>query len=224
MKLAYQEYDIVINFEENIVPVITIEDKKTYLQFIYDMYSQINDGSGPFVLSENSKILKLEKESDILFEPFSLKINERKILSKLFYELEGLSIENMAKETIELNSHLENYMDKVCEQVPYNLCFKTEQMPENIFKLVDLKFEESSTTPLEKVIEYMGLVQQVCGTKLFILVNFKTFFEKEAMDGLYEYVFYNKINVILIENTYSEAEKDKEKNILIDRDKCIIEI
>lgn len=223
MKLIHSEYDIKIELKENVVNLLVIEDRSIMSELVCELYNQCNGQDGRFILSDNLKELKIGKEISIVLEPFTINCNERKVISKLYQELEGLALENLYVESMELYSDITKYSNELCQMVPYNLTTRSDFTPLDIIKISDVKIEEDDSTLLEKIINYLGVMGSICRIKLVIFVNLKTFLNHEEIDELYKYSNYNKIHLLLIESTYN-VDSICEKTIVIDKDKCIIDI
>ena len=87
MKLLHTEYDLNITFKENQIHILSIENPKVYSRILNDLWSQSHGGEGDFVLSEGEKIKNIGKEIECIFNPFALDCNDKKIIGKLYQEL-----------------------------------------------------------------------------------------------------------------------------------------
>lgn len=223
MKLVHPEYNLDLELKENEVNVLVIENHTILTEAVQDLYRQCNNMEGKFVLSDDNKILQISKSINLITDAFSLNCNEKKIISQLYREVEGLAVENMVQESVELNSAILGYLEKMCEQVPYHLDYQPQVLPSAIMKMADLKFETEAVNLLERIVEYLGIVNQISQYALNIFINIKLFLTAEEIQSLYEYVFYNKIPILLIEGVTGER-NPAEKLTIIDMDKCTITI
>lgn len=223
MKLVHPEYDLCLEFQENKVNVVAVENQKLLAEIIQELYRQCNDAEGAFVLSDKDKILPFGKSVELITDVFSLDCNEKKLITKLYQELEGLAIENLVSESIELNSAIACYMEKMCDLVPYYLAYQSEFLPSKIMKMVELKFETTAVTLLEHIVEYLGIASKIHKTGITVFVNLKLFLTPEEIHELYQYAFYNKISLVLIEGV-AGAKVPEEQWTIIDVDKCIIKL
>lgn len=99
MKLVYTELEQQLVFQENKVNVLVIEQKELFRRMIQELDKQISGEEGGFVLSDNNKTMKIDKEICLILNPFALDINSRKALTGLYNELGklGLNEENYLK-------------------------------------------------------------------------------------------------------------------------------
>ena len=66
MNLAYSEYGLNIEFKENVVNHLVIENQDLLTQIVSELYGQCNGSDGEFILSDETKELKIEKEVSIV--------------------------------------------------------------------------------------------------------------------------------------------------------------
>ena len=64
---------------------------RPFSKYLQELYEQCERKEGKFVLSDNDKELDLSKCVEIIGNPFAVDINNRKILGKLYAELDELS-------------------------------------------------------------------------------------------------------------------------------------
>lgn len=223
MKLVHSEYDVNLELKENQIQVVIIENSKMLAEIVQELYRQYNGGEGEFVLSENNKILPLNKHMELITDVFALDCNEKKIIAKLYQEMEEQAAENLILESKELNSAILCYLEKICGMMPYHLEYQTEFFPSKIMKMADLKFEAEAENLLERIVEYLGITGKIFRCTVYIFVNLKLFLTKEEIEKLYEFAFYNKIPLILIEGVMGEIYSG-EKITIIDMDKCMIKL
>lgn len=214
-----------IDFEENVVNVLVVENPKMFSTVISDFYKQIeNNEEGSFVLSEDSKILSMQKYLDIILEPFTVDLNQKKIINKLYSKLKEKSVESeMYKETTELQSNIFTYIEKISDTVEYPLVYDSSGIDfQDIFKMVDLKLESNHESLPEKLLDYMTAVYEFLGISYFITVNLKSFLTFEDLEELYKGIQYKKLNLFLLENKTQEKNSSVEKLYILDSDLCSI--
>lgn len=223
MKFVHPEYDLSLELQENKVNVVVVENQKIFTEMIQELYRQCSGGEGAFVLSDKDKILSFHKTAELITDVFSLDCNEKRIIAKLYQEIEELAMENLVAESMELNSQIACYLEKMCDLVPYYLAYQTEFLPSKIMKMVDLRFETTAVTLLEHIVEYLGITSKLHKSMVNIFVNLKSFLTMEELHELYEYTFYNKIPLILLEG-FAGSQAPEEQWTIIDIDKCTIKL
>ena len=223
MNLIYPEYSLSIQFEENKVFVISAEHPEVYSSILRDIWNQVQGEMGGFILSENEKIKNIAKEMDCIFNPFVIDCNDKRILSKLYQELKE-NIDNfLIQESVELNQYIVNFLDEISKISPYALEYGLDLDIIGLLKIYGVKIESIYETLLERIIEYIKVMSQICNIKIFVFVDLKHYLLEEELKQLYEFVFYEKIVLIIIEPVYTRG-IEGEKCWTIDKDLCIIEM
>lgn len=223
MKLMHSEYDFSLEIQENRVNVLVIENRALLAEIVQELVGQCDGAEGRFILAEGNKVLAFNKSVNLLMDIFTMNCNEKKIITKLHQEIEELSLENLVQESMEIKTAVLCYLGKLCDQTSYHLEYVQNFMPSAIMKMADLKFCTEATSLLEKIIEYLEVVNKVFKYHVNIFVNLKLFLTEEEIRSLYEYVFYHKINLVLVEARMDEKIEDEQVTI-IDVDKCIIKL
>lgn len=224
MKLVYPEWTHQIVFKEGEVSLLIIENPKLMYEYVNDFVNQCNKGiEGRFVLSDNDKILNLEKNMSIILNPFELDINNRKILTKLYSELKKLSVdEDLYIESNQLLSEIEKYMEKLIDESDYNMEYDIDVDFTALFKMFNLRLKQESTTLLESIIDYLSVMQQILCKNIFVCINLKCYLSEVEMKQLYEMADYKKISLLLIEGRQPEQILTEEKMFIIDKMGCEI--
>ena len=106
MKLVERELGLEIQLKENIVSVIVIEDVSLRLSIIEELYSQIMGKEGNWLLVENEKNYEISKKADLILEPFSLELNNKKAKTKLYQDIKTIAQDFSFSQGLELHSHI----------------------------------------------------------------------------------------------------------------------
>ena len=223
MKMVHTGYDLTMEMNENQIIVLSIENRKAYSEILQDMWNQIQGGEGHFILSDKEKQLKISKEVECIFNPFSLDCNDRKILNKLYQELKEQSDSFQLEKAMVLNTSINRFLDGLLMQMPYALKYNPDFDLSGLLKLYDLEVESSGETVLERIVEYLRVMTNICGIVNYVFVGLKQYLSEPELEKLYEFVFYEKINLIIIEAIQTPL-LSGEKGWIIDKDLCIIEL
>ena len=220
-KLVYGKYDISMSLEENYVNELIIENPPVLAQMVQELTTQADGGEGGFVLSEDGKPLSVEKNLVFIKDLFSMDVNQRKLLTKLYEELEEHTTDTLFLEGEDFYHAYIRYMNGVCEKSSLFLTYEEELRVEDIFKLAKLRIDCQAESLVEQIAEYIRVWAELLHQEVFVFLNLKLFLTKEELEALYQECFYRKVQMILIEAVFSEKIPE-EKIYLIDKDKCII--
>lgn len=223
MKLVNTYYNIELNIVENQVAVLSVENPVAYARIVGDIWHQINGEEGSYILSDADKVINIAKEVECIFNPFSLECNNKKVLSRLYQELKLNADNILQEESIQLNCSIVNYLERLVMTVPYNLRYNVDMDISALIKMYDVAVDNKAEGLLEKVVEYVKVVSQICGIKTYIFVDIKHYLTSEELKELYTTLLYEKVNLIIIEPVHTEC-LEMEKCWIIDKDLCIIEV
>lgn len=106
-----------------------------------------------------------------------------------------------------------------CQLISYNMQFE----PSVIFKSMDITINTQDVEFLERIVEYMKLLQSLCKIKVLFLVNIKLYLTDEQMILLYREAEYINLQLVLIEHIMKSTIFE-EKVVVIDKDDCIINL
>lgn len=221
MKLTYSTYGIMFELEENKVNVFIIEDPTVLVEVVYSLSEQCEGQEGEFVLSEENKVLNISKNVSFVKEPFSIDCNNRKILTKLYQELERESITGVEEMQGDFYKSYISYITNLCQKSDFLLTFVDKPELQDILKLAEVKIDVQTQSILEKVIEYIKISSNLFNQHIFVFLNLKLFLSEQEIEELYKECFYRKVHLILIEATY-QMKRAEEKICVIDKDKCVI--
>ncbi len=225
MKLINEDLNNEIIFEENKVNLLVVENKKKFVEFIQEIIKQINGNEGKFFLFDKNTELKIHNKVEIIKDIFDLDINNKKILNKIYHELEELSIDSeFLLETKNMESNLLKYIYCLIEKYDYPLEIVEGLDLKEIFKLLSVKLSLCFSNKVEEILEYIDLVSRILKKEIFVLVNLHIFLEKDDIVALCRECFYKKIKLLFVENQKPDIINNEEKLFIIDNDLCEINL
>lgn len=220
MKLVNENLPAELMWDEIEFITLVIEDSKLFSQLAYDFIN--NREQEKWILSENGKLLDVNKFLDVIFNPLTVSLNQRKILNKL-YELCEVNIQTneMLFKWNTLQDNFISFVDDLIDYFDYDLYYSEKLDVKDILKMVDLKFNENSTV-IEKILDYLVLVNDIFKIKLFVFFNLKSYLNLNEIRYIVEQAQYHKFNILFIER-FDVFEKIKDERIVVvDKDKCVI--
>ncbi len=155
MKLIHTGYNLEIDLCENQITVLSVENPNAYSTILCDIWNQVQGGDGEFILSEKDKIKNISKDMECVFNPFALDCNDKRIVSKLYQELKEQAGIYLVNESVELNSSIITYLDKLMGYVPYALEYNLDFEINTLLKMYGVRIESFGESLLEKIVEYL---------------------------------------------------------------------
>jgi len=224
MRVLFKNYALEIELQENKVVNLVIENAKAFSEICQDLWKQVNGEAGNIILSDNEKVKSISKEVDCIFNPFSLKCNDKKILTKIYQEISKEAEFCLQDKMAEVNSKIVEFVEQLISIVPYDICFEPDMDITGLLKLYNVAFEDSNGSLLEKIVEYIRIMSKLCGIKVFVFINLKQYLDENELMQLYEFCFYEKIYIINLEAYQDKIISSAEKYWIIDKDFCIIDV
>lgn len=221
MKLVSELFQETLEFNEGEVLSLVIENQKLMLDFLKKLYSQINGEDGDIVLSKDNEIMKIQKMVELIttFVPFE--INEKRLLTKINGLLEKEAVNEIYyNKTMLLLSEIERYVNDLSDFFPYSFEYQGINAA-SLIKMCGINICDDSINDVERVINYMSIVQDLLGEKLFVFVNMSLFFEHKDLQSFIDTVNAYKYNVLLIDGVET-VKLSGIRRLIIDKDLCII--
>lgn len=223
MRLVDPDRGISISFAENKTNVLVLESKRDFTDLISMLIEQEEGHEGSLVLSEGDKQLQIAKSAELLLTPFDRDFQNKKIINRLYQELSSIANEEMPVDLCEVNTAAVKLLDRLAEQSPYPITYNIETDITSILKLYAVGIDGGDGNLLEVLCDYMKIMARLCGVRLFIFVNLSTYLDEGELTGLYEMAAYEKMQILLLENSVRQW-LDGEIVDIIDKDHCLIHL
>lgn len=223
MMLVNSELNIKILLEENYINVLVIENRSLFYNLINEIIMQIEGKDGNWVLSEESKILAINKTVSILVDYFRINYNSRSIIVKLYSNLKDLA--NSSEffiATNDIKQALIEYIEKLTYDTQLPVDINTDFDFQSIFKTFDVRLLDDNLNLVDTLNTYLNISRDLTDNKLTIFVNLFDYLNDEDIIMLYKSISYNKHNVIFLENKFIRKRADNEIVHIIDNDLCEI--
>jgi CRISPR-associated protein Csn2 len=220
MKIVHSDIENQFVFNGKINTLV-IEENHLFCQYCYSVYEQINEELGKFVLSDKDEILSFPKNVEILTDYFALSLNDKKFIAKLYKHLQGIANEKLYKNGNELTSLIVNFLEELNSESDYPIDYNIESGISEILKAFNVKLSADYSNILEKIIAYINALINLTSVKLIIFVNLKCFLSDDELKNLYQFIKYNEVSVLFLENSI-RTKIDDEFIVVIDKDLCEI--
>lgn len=223
LSLAYPQLSEAIEFRENTVHTLVLENPTVCRAFLSDFMQQQAGGEGSIVLSEHFEPISVAKYTELITEPLTVQPNTRTVLTKLYAQLSKIANDASHFTAFsELQTSIENFLYTICESQDSDLTFSQGVDFSQLLKGADVQFDFSPERSLaERLLDYMRIYREYLGTKLFVLYNVKAVLEKSELEALCQELFYRKIPILLVQSTETYRLSDEVQWIL-DNDLCEI--
>lgn len=221
MKLYYEPLGLEITADEGQAVVLQIESEHVMREFMHSLWKQISGGEGNIVIYDD-KVVTIVKTAEMITNIFDIDINNKKIISRIYRELEDIARTELIGKTNQFQSDAVLFIENVIEKCQYQIDFDTSLDFAGLFKILNLHLRQDYDTVLENFVEYLKLAHKVCGINYFFTYHLKEILSLDELKSLYEMCSYEKIYLFLLESCNTKKVDENEKTIVVDKDLCII--
>jgi len=218
--LSHYSFESPIEFKEDIVNYLVLENQRNFTDHLFEIYCQIKDEEGGFILSKNDENIEFFKNVELIVDPFSLNLNNKKMIGNLLAKMKDDAFgERHYLKTEGMLSTVYSTILSIARDQNFSVTMNEGVDIMGLFKLLDVRLEYTSDKLVDKICEYISICSEYSQTILFIFVNLRSFFTNDELKDFYKFLFYNKIHVLMIESRLSDI-SENEKAKIIDEDLC----
>lgn len=214
------EGQLILSIEKPCLWVI--ESPEEFSEYTQELFRQSEGAEGRFVLSEDEKEIDISKNVEVIFNPYAVNINDRKILNKLHAELsEQAAGEEMYIRTQEIKNNLLAYFMELEHASPYILETDEELDMTAIFKAIGVRFGDYANDFVENLNQYIKIMAELMYKKVVVLINIGSYLSEKQLEQIIQNAIYNEIALMMVENAQREL-KGRANQYIIDKDRCEI--
>ena len=222
MKLVHPDLSGELLKDKIVFTEWIIESPELFAGYLQELYGQCAKCEGKFVLSQGIKELDISKYVEIITDPFAVELNGRKIINKLYAELNELSKDEMMyTKTLQLTQHIQEYLLDLECNTNHILHFNNEMDVTGLLKIMDVKIEDSAEKFFERLVCYIKNAIEVLSVKVFVFINLRSYLTDNQMQELIQEITYQEVHALFIENQERTCLKGGIRYI-IDKDGCEI--
>lgn len=171
--------------------------------------------------TQEGKAMNFAKEIDVIYNPLCLDFNNRRAMSTLLKMLVKTSLsEDFYIETNEFKARIVRYLDKIIDSENFVFEVATGEFAlDDIAKAVNIHIVDDEDDFVELLTDYMSMMAELAGVKLFVFLNLRAILLDEEMERLIINLKNHQLDVLLIESRQVVKLADAER-IIIDSDLC----
>lgn len=218
------KYGIFCEAQENESINLSIENPEAFYSVMNELWYQVNGGEGDIIISNDVKGIKLNKYAEMIVNPFAIEINEKRILTKLYKELNEIASNELFEEIGQVNTEVVKFLDSLLERSQYNLISELGLDIQGLLKLYNVKLTLDGEDIVSKFISYIRALSEICGINVVITLNIKQYLSKQQIVQLYEFCRYQKVTMVNLEGKSERVDIPYERNYILDKDLCFIEV
>ena len=222
MKLAHPYINGVIQFKENTVQTLVVENSNFFFELTNDFLYQVLGLKGKTILSLNNEQIDFSKNAELISQFLPFDMNTKHLVTKIISLLEKKALDAaFYTSTQELMQQIESLTFDLAFDLPCDIqCSKLSFL--NILKSLGITIVDDSIDLAEKLLNYMELVRELDKNKLFIFINLRSYIDDNKMQLFFDTITKKDFSVLLVDNC-EKGLIEKENRFIIDADLCEIE-
>ena len=209
-----------IMLTEDKIQVLCVQNKKLFRK-IYTSFINGELEENNIVFSNEYVPFKAKGNICVIYDYFSLSYSSS-IIKKLYEQIENYCNIEQPKETLELKTHIVNYLESIVKAFDYDFDFNYEINLIDIFKAVNLAPVMDKTEILNCLLDYMLIINKYSTPKCFVLINLHLYFTADEIELFYRDVVDRHIYLLIIENISGFKINNYENILIYDDDFCEI--
>ena len=219
MILAHPQINSIIEFSDENVNTLVIENPHFFMQFLQDVQLQIDGEEGAVVISEDNQPLNFAKDVELIDSFLSFQLNRKPLLNRILSVMEKCAVsESFYLQTADILQRISNYVEDMAFSFGCDIvCGKCSAA--SVIKAVGIELQDDYDNPLERIIDYMELVREFDREKLFVMVNMRSFFADHEMQLFIDTVLAHGLRILLVDGS-EKTRLPAEKRLVIDNDLC----
>ena len=180
MKLFYKDSTIEVDLNVQKINYLCIEKHSLFRHMLLQLYNQCNGGEGPWIYNVNAKGESIDKEFHMIMNPIQVDVNSKSILTKLNANLVKDS-NLMVEELHDIVTKLHQFFYTLELSSLIDIEHKEEIVAADIIKLGAFKVHETDKDAVERLLDYIDIVNELLKPDLFVIVNIEMYLDLEEL-------------------------------------------
>ncbi len=210
-----------LTFAENQVQYLIIENPSALRETLTDLFELSAGQTGACVLSEDFVPIDFAGNTALILDPFHLEFETKKLLGKIAAEA-AAAAEPQGDRIMRLIHEINQLAADLCLAFDFDAVFTELERPEDLIRMMGFRPDGKDLPFAERLLTWMRLQRRFLGKRLFILYGLSAFLDAEELSSFYRSVFYEKLELLLIEPFQFRPPLAEEQVTIIDKDLCMI--
>lgn len=207
-----KEVNEYIECKKSIVK-LTFLDNNRYRSFAFNINSNIE-------ISENNTPIDVDKYTHIIYNPFKITLNERKLLNMLYKNMQSNLDDNDKVLITTIEENIFTLMDELSFKGNFEIIYDETIDINKLFSVMGLSYKEPDIANyLNYIVNYFTVYSALLNIKCFISLGLLALLSEEEQILLEKELF--NLDVLLIDVDFMK-ETNAIKTLKIDSDWCLI--
>ena len=216
MKLVNYSRQLVVETETGEASFLVIESEQELRKLVDELFISVREDTEDWILSEGEEIQKKSSRMEIIFSPWMVDLNNKKIQKGLIKQILKLLQQGVeADRTQNILGELRLLLNRLNDELLFGFEYEIEDISE-ILKACGINFPEESDL-VTRLNQYIKICSELLDIKLFFFIGMKNYFTDEEIHILSREAGYLGSHILCVQNRFNGTQKNM---ILLDRDLC----
>lgn len=221
MMFAYEYLKDTVEFNDDVIPVLIIENKKTFRQTLRSFYDDTIEEY--FVFSQDFKPFDFDKRGFFISNVLDLNFQNKKLTTKINSVMQQTAINEYSSELSVIQMQLINLFDKLNQDYDFEYDTDFEIDFSSIIKLLPFNIDTATCDLSQLLISYILLLNKYLKFDLVVLHSIYDYFDYDEIEKIYNTLKPYHINILVITSSKPEHFSEFEELYIIDSDLCVID-
>ena len=198
MILVNEDWSRIIDFEDNRLNTILVENREYFRSLVSSFIGQTGGMDGKFSLSHENKSIDLSKGVLVISDIFNLESGLKKTNSKISKYIKTLSFDSF-EESKKIIFDIETYIDNLLDNVDLPIVRSESLAIEDVLKVGDIHVEQGDDI-IDNLINVFNVCTALMGIRLFVFVNIHSLMSQSEWYRFVKTVLLKESNILVIES------------------------
>ena len=219
MKLCIDYIDNAIEFIDDNINVMEIENKKYFYRLVNDLNDIANGQSVENIkfFTSNFDEEDYSNKIKVVSDYFNIEMNDRRIIGEIEKFIIKNTEDNSKKEVAKYYAKIRDIYSKISNSLELPLKYSEDVQYDKIIKNIGFYIENRNDL-IDNLLLLIDIEKTFKINKLIVFVNLKQYLNENELIELYKYSIYNNVNILLIDTLMYKKLLKYEKKFIIDND------
>lgn len=222
MRLANKYFETIFDIDCDIINTLVVENQEFFRSCVRGMQNLYDKEESDFIFSNNYEEIVLGEKIELISDYINLDRNDKRLANGLL----KFFTRAMADRSIAFAEYFARgyaLLNSISDEMYPNVDFEEDVDYASFVKLFKPIFTYKDKDFVEKLLLYIDALIEFCDIKIIVLINVKSYLNREEFFELFKHARYMQVPLFCIES-HETYKLEEEKIIIIDCDLCEIVI
>ncbi len=210
-KLRIIQANLVIDVN-HVVTNVRITSPTVFRELVFNFEKEI-------MLFENNEEIDIINNVILIKSPLSISLNDKIIINALYKRIENSLSDNQKQKFTEIESNFVQLIEELLMEYPLSFNYNDTIDFNKILSLYKITIDEERSTYIEKIVNYLKLLNEIKNYKYIIAFDLLKYLNKEELEQLTKEL--PLLELKLINFSFDTTYNDNQLTISIDDDWCV---